>query len=595
MADPSDDYEIRARIVVQDASNAGAASAERRLDAVTKHAEGVSSSISGWLTRAFAIITSGAITRGIVQINDSLDSAVNGIATLLSAQTGLDITDSLVVARDVIKGLRQDAAAGVGELSDYRNAFQTILGPGLAGGASLNQLRELTRNALTASFALRGQEGLSLGPMDIMQALTSGAHDRTTPIVAVALRSLGVEQEKFNKFDTAKKIETLNQAFAKFAPGAAVMGQGWSAQFSTLLDRLTSIVGTLTRPLFENWLERLRGINRLLERNQDHLEQVVSVWGARLVSLWDTLIDQAGTYAAIVAGVQTYRMLGGGASITAGAGQVLTAGRAGLSAAGAAVRDPFGFSSSFGTALSGAGLGGAGGTTGVLGSLQALFPALSRLAGPLAIITTLFLAVRGAISEYPATLMFLAESWAVLMQTLANVGETFGFITKEGSALNIIGAALIGTLGGIVRAVDIVLRVLGSLVVGLSVVARVLGALVKAIALSITGDFAGAQAAQKSILPILQESNAELEKLWSGAFDFRKKGDGTGTVPDVPGAPTVPKTGQTVNIGTVNIRQNLETNADPARLAVAFDDLIGRVNRYRTQPTRAVLSAPIGR
>lgn len=599
MPEASDDYEIRAKIVVHDASGPGASSAERRMDRVVKHAERASGSITGWLTKAFALITSGSIVGGIIRINDQLDSAINGIATLLSAQTGMGITDSLAAARDIIKGLRQDAAAGVGELSHYRDAFQQILGPAMAGGAGVDKIRELTRNTLTAGFAMRGQEGLSLAPLDIVQALTSGVSDRVTPFASGALRSINVQGEEFNKKKIPERIELLNKAFAKFAPGAAVMGLGWDAQWSTLIDRATSFVGILNQPLFNRWLEGLRSVNARLQEHQGQLEVIVTRWGQRLLGIWDQLISSAGTYAAIVAGVSVYQGLGGAAGLAsagAGLGRAGAVGRAGLGAVGAAARDPFGFGNLFGGALAGAGLGGGGGSSGIGGlfaSLRGFLPVLSRLAGPLAIVTTLFLAVRGAISEYPGVFLALAQAFAVLGQTLVNVGETFGFLTKGGSLLNMVGAALGGVLIGLVRGVDLVLRVLGSLVVGLSVVGRVIGQLLKAIYMGVSGDVGGARGALGEIPTILQESNRELEKLWKDAFTFRTGGEDGGGVPDVPGKGNIPTTGQTVNIGKVEIRQNLETNADPARIANAFETVLDNVNRHKRQGVRHAMVSPL--
>jgi hypothetical protein len=148
------DYTIQAVIVAKDATGPGAKQAEANIRGVENAATGAGSRIG----QLFALIGGAAglgyMAKGIVRINSSLQDAQNGLATLYSAMNGADIGRSLRAAQVDVKDLTHAAAVGVGELSDYADAFQRILGPGLAAGASRDTLKKLSAGAVAAAGAV---------------------------------------------------------------------------------------------------------------------------------------------------------------------------------------------------------------------------------------------------------------------------------------------------------------------------------------------------------------------------------------------------------------------------------------------------------
>ena len=573
-------YVIKAKIIAEDHSGPGAAGAKRRLKEVEQEGVRVGASISGALSRAFAALAGaaglGVAVRGVLGLHTSIQEAQAGMATLLSAQTGAGIVQTLGVAKGLVSDLRKDAAIGVGELGDYISGLQGILGPGLAAGASLQQLRELTRLSLAAGFALRGQEGLHLAPRDVMQAMTSGANQVETPIVTQALSAIGVTSQAFNKLDPAKRLEALNRAFAAFGPGVALMGKSWSAQMSTLQDQVKGLVVRLTTPLFDRWSGQLAGANRWLVANAGQMGIIVDRWGVKLLSLWDGLIRRAEVFAAL--SVAAYAAPG----LTQGVGGAIKgAGGTLLSAAKGFISDPLGVGRSVGGAL-----GTATAAPPALGASWSAFTAVvSRAALPLALLTTGILAVGGALRQWPSLLAWVGRLGERVITTLGRVGGAFGTLTADGSALNLVGGALVGTFGGLVTVLDLVLRSIGSLVVGLGVVLQALGEGARFLYYSVTGQGSEALNSSDRLAKVFVDGADRLAGLWTFAdTPGGKKDDGSG---DGKGAPGKLSKAPVTNInGPVKFELKVEQNADPARVMVAFAEGVDRLRRFATTARR---------
>ena len=573
------DYTIRARIVVEDSSTAGARSAQRKLEDVERTGKRVSFSLTTMFQRAFMVIGgaggAGYALRGILRLHTSIQEAQTGMATLLSAQTGAPILATLGQAREIVQGLRKDAAVGVGELEDYITGMQSILGPGLQAGASLDQLRELNRLTLAAGFALRGQEGLRLAPMDIAQALTRGASRIETPIVMQALAAVRMTAEEFNKLDTGGRMKVLQEAFGKFGPGVEAMGRGWNAQFSTLLDRLKELARTATEPLFGRWSDQLRRANEWLERNEGRLQVIVERWGPRLVAMWDHLIEQAGTYAAIVAGASLAQYGPGalGAAGRAGGGARDTWSRvAGAAAWGANLPGRGGF---FGRMAGGA--AGAGGE--ILAILKPIGTAFSKVAGPIAVVTTLVMGLFGAMKEFAGLRAWVMQAWAYLVSSFAGLGEAFGMLTAKGSSLNLIGGLLAGTFGVLAYIIGGVVRVVASLVAVFGAMLQVVGDWARGMGEVLRGNFPAAQTWFKKMGQDAFNNKAlqdTLANLWAPTKQGAKDAAAAGTPPATGSVPH-----NQVNIGKVEIKNEVRDIKDLPILVRSFDDLIDRVSTYR--------------
>ncbi|MEQ1731089.1 MAG: hypothetical protein ABL982_22195, partial [Vicinamibacterales bacterium] len=320
VVDPTD-YIIKTRFEVQ-GNVPGLDRVHSQLTRMEGLVGGLGRSITGNLLGAFAGIAGiagiGSLVKQVVGLNSEIQNAEFGIASLFSSLAKMPMNQALGLAKDQLKGLRQEAAAGVGELSDYVEGFQMILGPAGAAGASVDKVRELNRLSLAAGFALRGQAGLKQAPLDIVQALTSGAHDRTTPIVEQALRSVGISDTKFNAMGSNAKIEALLKGFGTFKAAAEAMGGTWDAKMATFRDAVKDIARIVTEPLFNKWTDDLTDANNWLQRNRALINDIADGAGKKLSGAHDAVVANAGLLG--TAGAGAAAAVGGGRLTGAAAG-----------------------------------------------------------------------------------------------------------------------------------------------------------------------------------------------------------------------------------------------------------------------------------
>jgi hypothetical protein len=568
------DYVVTAQIVAKDASMPGVDAVGSRLAGLERRALNFGS----FLARGFAVVAGGAglggILRGIVSLNSSLDESQRGMATLFTAFTGAPIEQSFGRARGVVRALATDAKKGVGELSNYVEGFQKIFGA-TGGKASDKLVRELTKNSLAAGFALRGDEGLRLAPMDIAQALSGGVSRTETPIVMTALQSVGVSSAKFNAMKMAEKLETLNKAFAGFGPGVELMGKSWSAQFSTLTDNLKDLARSATGPLFERWTDALRRMNGWLERNSDRITTLANTVGGRLAAAWEQVLGHMREAAALSLAMG----VGKAAAGVAAAGPDLLSSISGLRFRGEGGKFR---KTEWGDLLSGAGLKGLG-SAGIGKAVAALTSAAPMLL-LIGVVAGGFMALFSAMEHYPELTNLLSRDFgslgAHLGMLVASLARLFGFMPNVTGVFDAIGIGIGLFLDGLtiladdlVKIATFITRLVEGAVDSIRMSAAVWGAV-------LSGDFQRAGA--------IATANSSLSKARLGyaLAAFGEPGAKVGGA--APGETEMPVATGNTYIDKVEVAVKAEVNEDPARVGVAWGEFLGHLDRYRTQPRRPV-------
>lgn len=546
---PTTEDIVRVKIEVDDTVR-GLAGAKRKISSLSQLGTATGAAIGGALRGAFAIAAGvtgvGLVSRGIVGLQSEIKDTEIGIASLVTALTGQDITSSLGQARTIVGQLKDDAAVGAGELSNYADGFQRILGPANRAGASLKEVRELNRLALAAGFALRGGEGLLLAPMDVVQALTAGVGERTTPIVNQLLGAIGMTNEAFNKLSKRDRFDALTKAFGTMDEGAKLMGQTFTAQTATFKDGVKDIIRSATEPIFEVWTTQLRNANEWLTDNRDKMREMAEDFGPKLAGIWESISRNPG---AIAGGL-------GAAAAVPGVGKF--AGAGGLSALG--------------------GLAGGGALAG--GAI---------LAGILSIVALGFVAVKGAIFEYPDLLTTIGASFNILGVAFGKLFDALGSFTQKGSILNALGEGIVSvfTISLDLFARGIMVFAAGLKFMGSSLVATKL--LFEGVGLAAMGRFGGAKEKFDAWKAVGASAFGAFGQDFKDAFKpirttkvrENKKGEGEG----------LEKPGQgDVNIGKIEVRIQTERQDDPNRVAVSFNTVLSRANAFRKQARTAPLS-----
>lgn len=237
-------------------------------------------------------LVSRRVVGAMLHIQTSMQNAEISIAGMFAAMSNSTVPEVMGMARDVIRELRVDAAAGAGEIQDYVDAYQRLLGPVLAVGGSLEDVREITRLAMGTGFAMRGREGMQLAALDILQGLQGGLSPAESQILAPLLGMSGKSLETLNKARGHEKMVIILDALRQMAPAVDAMGDTWDAQMASLQDQVKELILIATSPIFERWTDHLRNANDWLAQNRDTVREMAEVWGRRLLETWDELIDR---------------------------------------------------------------------------------------------------------------------------------------------------------------------------------------------------------------------------------------------------------------------------------------------------------------
>lgn len=627
-------FKIVGRIVIDDETAAGVAQASQRIEGVAGVAERAGAKAGSALGRALQDGAGGGFlglgtaaqqlsnvfgglvdlagkaavggslaafglfeaASGIAAMHAEMETLESGMASLLSAQLRMPIDDAVLRSRGLIKGLAEDAASGVGELADYATAASRVLGFANQAGKGDGDVRELTRNALAAGMALRGDEGLKTAGFDVTQALSGNVSDQETPIVAAALSAAGVSQKAFAKLNVGARFDTLNRAFGLFGAGVELMGKSGAAQMSTLRDQLKHVTMLATRPLFDAWLERLRGATSWVATHGDLLGRVAGVVGGRLTEAWhgveavvDRIMGRVGGMEGLVSGVEKVAkgegpgwlrgLVSGGGALAAFSAVLGGVGKLG------GVAEAFGGAAGLaggGGAAAGAATGAAAGGVGI----GLLAEGMAMLLPVAVAVGSVFLSVTGAMEEFPAVTGFVGTALDDLQQKFWPLVAAFGRLNQEGSFLNRVGAILLGVFGGIVYVVGGLLEAATAMV---DVVGRVFLALGQGL------DFVFAQAwgrlEQLGVVdpkPVIYLTPNAPE--WVPGFDMQSREAAPDADTYKAKKPPVAGKGNVVLTGPVHIEVKAERMDDPDRVAVAFDALIKRADRSKLQARRMGLA-----
>lgn len=194
-----------------------------------------------------------------VKFNDTVETAQLGIAGLVA--TLGDVRDAqgqsvgqvdelnlaLGLAREQTAKLRQDSLRTVATFEQLLETFQVSVGPGLAAGLNLDEVRKLTVDISQAAAAL----GVPQNQLaEEVRSLLSGTIQARTTRIATAL---GISNEDVRRLkETGELFDFLEERFSGFAEAAERQARTTFTGIRTLIQGLVQeILGNAARPLFD--------------------------------------------------------------------------------------------------------------------------------------------------------------------------------------------------------------------------------------------------------------------------------------------------------------------------------------------------------
>ena len=219
------------------------------------------------LVGALAIFT--LARRGVQVFNDLVRSGIKFNDVVANAQLGIaglvvtlgDVRDefgnsvgsaeqlgvALGIAREQTAKLRQDSLRTVATFEQLLDTFQVSVGPGLAAGLDLDEVRQLTVDISQAAAAL----GVPQNQLaEEVRSLLSGTIQARTTRIATAL---GISNEDVRRLkETGELFDFLEEKFSGFAEAAEKQARTTFTGITTLIKGLVQeILGEAAAPLFQ--------------------------------------------------------------------------------------------------------------------------------------------------------------------------------------------------------------------------------------------------------------------------------------------------------------------------------------------------------
>jgi len=194
-----------------------------------------------------------------VKFNDTVETSTLGIAGLVTSLgdvrnaqgLSVDATEQLSlalgIARDQTAKLRQDSLKTVATFQQLLETFQVSVGPGLAAGLNLDEIRQITVDISQAAAAL----GVPQNQLaEEVRSLLSGTIQARTTRIATAL---GITNEDIRRLkESGKLFDVLKEKFSGFAEASRKQARETFTGISTLIKGLVQeILGNAAKPLFD--------------------------------------------------------------------------------------------------------------------------------------------------------------------------------------------------------------------------------------------------------------------------------------------------------------------------------------------------------
>jgi len=203
------------------------------------------------------------LVREGVKFNDTIATAQLGIAGLVttlgdvrdaqgqSVSKTEELNLALGIAREQTAKLRQDSLRTVATFQELLNTFQVSVGPGLAAGLNLDEVRQLTVDISQAAAAL----GVPQNQLaEEVRSLLSGTIQARTTRIATALGITNADVRRLK--ETGELFTFLEEEFSGFAEAAQRQARETFTGIGVLIKGIVQeILGNAAQPLFEELLD----------------------------------------------------------------------------------------------------------------------------------------------------------------------------------------------------------------------------------------------------------------------------------------------------------------------------------------------------
>lgn len=386
-----------------------------------------------------------ALTGWAVQYQRQLEQMSISLAAVISATDNIPFEAARQQSGRLFDEMREDALVSVATTSELFGVAQMIYGPLHGAGQGMEEIRNFTRDTVTAATALGIPLDMAGREMNMLVNGSAGMHNRLYAMLH-ATGAIAEDAHEWNQLTTGERVERLGTALGRFSTAADAYGHSFAGVASTFQDIVEQFSSNLFAASFDRLRAFMQSLNDRLLANRDSIVSTLTMVGEfaadRLETAfdhilngidyvgahWDEMLSTAqafiGRVEAVIpmlqeaaqmwVGISVARSVVGG-GIAAGGGLMSLLGGMGVSLPGAALVGT--------TAAGGAGAAAAGGAaaaTSVFAPLMAALSPLLPLIIPLAAAFALVASMVYAVSEHFQIFSAALDNVWPLVQQIGN-------------------------------------------------------------------------------------------------------------------------------------------------------------------------------
>lgn len=233
-----------------------------------------------------------AAGKALIGFNSNVEDTKNKIAGMLALTKKTDLNDQLAVADQLFANLQRRAASLPGTTEEYANMLGMLTQPVTAAGLGLQDLEDITVNAVVAAKAF-GVEW-EVAARDVDQAIR-GQFKSVDQLSSKILGSAGFTGEagraRFNAMSAKQRAETYKAALGQkqIVQLAERQGQSFGGVLSTLKDAAQQFLGKVGIPLFNALKDAIKSATEWLEKHRKGVEKAATAIGGVLAAAFAVL------------------------------------------------------------------------------------------------------------------------------------------------------------------------------------------------------------------------------------------------------------------------------------------------------------------
>jgi hypothetical protein len=234
-----------------------------------------------------------ALKEGLFSVNSAFEQTEIGIASMFQIlKASPSFESGLGMAKELLAGIRKDAAALPGEFMDFASMARTMTPSLLNAGGSIKEIRNLTR--LTAVAAANAGLAFDHAGREMAMLLEgrAGAHNTLGMRLGISTHTQ-VNGKDFNAATAAERLEFIQEKLAEGDDALQAYMHSWSGLSSTIVDTAKQFAGQASARLFERLKDSAEWIIDWANEHQAQLDAMARTIGSYLVDGYDWLVERA--------------------------------------------------------------------------------------------------------------------------------------------------------------------------------------------------------------------------------------------------------------------------------------------------------------